>query len=589
MHNRLSKRCFITAIFLFCTTPHISAQTPRLIPTQESKHGSKISYLGQVASENTIVLDANNGFFDAGIRAAGQYAVPEQDKELISAHFTHLTMPAAKSNAVARWYLWARQPGDVLLKITISVPPEEAGAEWKLRLGSQEKIFVAAASDHDTPAPKLFQFKIGTSGKQMVSLSRISKRPTPQTRIHNISLTGPAITNSSVLRARWRPAAIHTQYFSSDCPATTMWVFESQNLSDVTSYSPMTTKFGYFGATFGADGMAAGGVNFSMWAASRNSKSAPPLQTMPHLLATGHPQAIFGGFGHEGSGVKIRNWEPFAHHPKSVIQALRVESKDGTDTYSGYLFDERTNHWILYAVGRRPQKSKAAAGPTVLRPASFCEVPGPPATQRSGDQQRTMRRRGWFYGEDKLWHVVDRQTSSTKKDAGPKNKFIGVEDDWFIMGTGGMEMLEATGEVRIRTTTKKLPTYLQPKLAAELFQLPAQISDSSATATNTSARVTYRIPDAGTNATAILHYGPRDCLSFVSRTLHGTEKKGVSRQLLSTDRTWASATKSTSIRSGKSDFDLTDLNPNTDYHYRLLVKNDAGKCWAFESGTFRTK
>lgn len=588
MHSRLKTQLLVTSSLLICLPPTVDAQSPRLIPTKESKHGANVSYLGQLAPENTIVLDANNGFFDAGFRAEGQHVVTGPEKELISSHFTHLTVPTAKSNAAARWYLWVKQPGEILVTLTMHVPASEVGSKWRLSFGSREQHFTTATSDREPPRPLLFEFSIDAAGKHTLELSRISNQPTPKTQIQNLTLTGSAISDSSILRARWRPAAIHTQYASSSCPETTMWVFESQSLSKVSSYSPMTTRFGYFGATFNADGLAAGGVNFSMWAASRNSQSAPPLLSMPHLLATGHPQAEFGGFGHEGSGVKIRNWEPFAHHPKSVIQALRVESKNGTETYSGYLFDERTNRWVLYAVGRRPQKSQPAAH-TVLRPASFCEVPGPPATERSGDRLRNMRRRGWFYGEDKQWHAVDRQTSSNRKNDGPTNKFIAAEDDWFVMGTGGMEMLQATHEVRIHTATNELPAYLQPEVAAQLFQLPAEIGDSSDMAAQTSAKIAYDIPIAGANAVATLYYGPRDCLTFVKRELHGTEKHGVSGQILSTDRTWESSTAPASASNGLNEFQLTGLKSNSDYHYRLLVTNDAGKCWAFQSGTFRTK
>ena len=71
---------------------------------------------------------------------------------------------------------------------------------------------------------------------------------------------------------------------------------------------------------------------------------------MPHLLATGNPTAEFSGFGHEGSGVKLRGWEPFAHHPKSVIQALRMEISPEFETYYGYFYDDRTDRWKLYTV-----------------------------------------------------------------------------------------------------------------------------------------------------------------------------------------------------------------------------------------------
>ncbi len=87
----------------------------------------------------------------------------------------------------------------------------------------------------------------------------------------------------------------------------------------------MTTRFGYFAGLFNGERKASGGINFSMWAASAHSEKAPALSDMPHLIATGNSLAEFSGFGHEGSGVKIRNWSPLAHQPDSIIQALRVE------------------------------------------------------------------------------------------------------------------------------------------------------------------------------------------------------------------------------------------------------------------------
>ncbi len=74
-----------------------------------------------------------------------------------------------------------------------------------------------------------------------------------------------------------------------------MWIFESRSACDYSSYSPITTAFGYYGATFNKDRRAAGKMNFSMWAASKNAKTIPPLDQMPHILATGNPDAEFSG------------------------------------------------------------------------------------------------------------------------------------------------------------------------------------------------------------------------------------------------------------------------------------------------------
>ncbi len=578
-------RSLIALASLLCSTTTVPADVPGLVRTTEQWNGRQISYLVQQESNSRLQLNASNGFFDRGFSAAGQTAAPADEKHLIPSHFDHLVLRGGMADVTARWHVLISSPGALTIRPQFTVPASERQTRWEISVRNTRRTFMPA-SEESTP----LTFSVDQAGRHTVVLRRLDNDVPGETQIHGLLVSCPAATKAGVIRARWRPAAIHTQYSSSTCPETKMWVFETQSVTPVSSYSPITTRFGYFGASFGSDGRAAGGVNFSMWAASRNAKQAPPLNEMPHLLATGNPQAEFGGFGHEGSGVKIRNWEPFAHHPRSVIQALRVQSKDGYDTWTGYLFDERTRRWVLYAVGRRPTQLRRGQTETFLRPASFCEIPGPPATQRSGDIRRIMRRRGWFYGEDHRWHPVDRQTSGNPRTArDPVNKFIAAEDGWFLMGTGGVEMLDPVTEVRLSETSDRLPVFLQPDVAQQLFELPVEFGETSAEAGRTTATVSYDLKDAGPDATAVLHYGPVDCLTFVARKLHGTEKAGVSEKLLSADRVWAHTTATQSVSNGRNRFQLDNLKPATRYFYRLLVTNRRGKSWAFDSGSFETQ
>lgn len=570
-----------------------SAQPFEMLATDETMFGSRVFYRAQPARDGVVVLNANNGFFDKGaFRAEGKIEAPADEKALISSHFTHL-VPTANTAGAARWYVWIPRAGTVEFAAYFRAPKSANGQTWTLAVGDAKREIRLRPGDETQSQGRPERFRIDSPGKYPIALSRAGTSESASVDFFRLVLRGDAIEKASLLRARWRPAAVHTQYHSSTCPTTKLWVFESQNVSNVSSYSPMTTRFGYFGGSFSADGRASGGVNFSMWAAGRNATEAPPLSQMPHLLATGNPQAEFSGFGHEGSGVKIRNWEPYSHHPKSIVQALRVETSDGYDTYTGYLFDDRIDRWVLYAVGRRPVASskRGGAAETVLRPNSFCEVPGPPNVERTGDQPRTMRRRGWFYGSDQKWHAVDRQTVGIRPKDAPVNKFIGVDDDgWFVMGTGGMEMLDGTKEVSIERPSRELPPYLRPAKARQLFESPVAIGQSNATdVTNQSATVNYELNDLGESATATLHYGVDDCVTFVSRKLHGTEKRGLSSELLSRERTWSKSTQPMPIENGTNRFSLTDLNPGTTYYYRVLVVDDDGKMWADRSGSFATK
>jgi hypothetical protein len=579
---------WVASLLLLMLGAQVLRAQPRLFSATAAGGGDAISYFAEDAIEGQIILDANNGFFDKGMfRGAGQYAVPDADQEYISAHFDHLRSVSSQAGGSARWYVWIPAAGQVVLRVHLQVPASEAGVRWRVGFGEQSRVVTTQESDSKEAQDWSLSFQVKSTGKQTVSMTKLDSRSTPASEIHRIKVSGSSIKGAKLIRARWRPSAVHTRFTSSSCPDPVMWVFESQNVSEFSSYSPITTPFGYFGASFDADGKAAGGVNFSMWAASKSASKAPPLVEMPRLIATGNPNAEFSGFGHEGSGVKIRNWEPYSHHPKSVIQALRLETQGGIDTYYGYLFDERIDRWVLYAAARRPSGRSSQRGG--LRVGAFCEIPGPPRNQRTGDQVRTIRRRGWFYDKDGVWHVVDTQTLGDKPEH--TNKFIGQsKQGWLTSGTGGVEMVTAKTTVVIDAAKVKLPGYLQPAKADQLFGLPVIFGSTQATdVAATSATVQYDMIDAGANAKGTVYYGPTDCLTFIKRKLHGTERKGVSGLMLSDERTWAHQTEEQGVTDGVNRFSVTDLKPGSEYFYRILITSESGKSWDFRSGSFRTR
>lgn len=560
---------------------------PALFDTGLKLNELAVSYFGQKASNGKLVLDANNGFFDKGrFKATGKTTSPASDKAFISSHFNALRCINKNSGGSAHWYLWLNAEESLTASFYLNVSEKDAGSKWKIVLADQEFEVTTVQSDGSTPQPWNLKFKVDSIGKHKIAFIKADDTTKIGFSLLKCELEGKAIETSAILRARWRPAAIHPSYQASTCAKTKLWVFESRNGCDHSNYSPMTTPFGYFGATFSSDRKASGGVNFSMWAAGHSSTKAPPLSKMPHILATGNPDAEFGGFGHEGSGVKIRNWVFYKHRPTSVIQALRVESNDGIDTYYGYLFDERSNNWVLYAMGNKPSKNGREV---FLRTTSFCEVPGPPHVERTGDKLRTILRRGWVMDQDGTWHQSDSEHFKRKS---PSNKFITTnKEGWFMACTGGLEIFSSPKrDVSVKTDTKfDLPNYLSPEKVKQLHQLPVTIGKSATdNLTSSSATVSYDIKKSGTNATASLHYGTVDCITFVKRKLHGTEKKGVSGKMLADDRTWSHQTPSQSITAGKNTFTLKNLKPDTVYYYRVLTKNDSGKVWARTNGSFRT-
>lgn len=549
-------------------------------------------YRGHAAIDGRLVLDANNGFFDrAAFHAEIPSPVPPSQRDLISSHFRWLVARGKEVTDTARWHFWFTRPGTVHVRLYFDVPAEAAGTHWQMSLGDHTHSFRSQVTRPDMPQPQTFQFHVDRIGKYTLAIGRNGAEK-HATKIARIELTGPAISGAHLLRARWRPAAIHTRYQCTECPETSLWVFETQSLSPRSSYSPMTTRFGYYGGTFNELGRASGLLNFSMWAAGRNATTAPSLSEMPHLLATGNRNAVFGGFGHEGSGVKIRNWEPIDGEPQSIIQALRVQSDASYDTYSGYFYDQTDGRWVLFATGRKPRDPKRTDddSPTTLRVASFCEIPGPPDRERSGDRQRVIRRRGWYYGTDLRWHPVDQQTTSRKPKSPPINQSIGTDDGWFLMATGGMEMFDPVDSVSIRNPQHPHPQYLTAEKTADLFRGPVEFGDATVSDVGSDrATIQFHLGRIPAGAHAKVYYGPVDCITFVPRTLHGTEKSEVSESMLAENRTWAFVSAETDVVNGTNRIQLTNLKPKSVYHFRVYVEHDGGKSWDFHSGQFQTR
>jgi hypothetical protein len=540
-----------------------------------------VFHQAQGANDGVLVLNATNGFFDKGkIRAVGQKTGQEHDKNLIKASFDDLQFLPGKNDATARWYLWAEKAGEVKVSIRWGEGFKSLvdGDTWILS-GKDGKV----SHEFDGRGQPLEITLPVRVGKQTIEFRRDGGHKTT-TSVKSLTLSGDHVEHLKLLRARWRPAAIHTRYGATGCEEPVMWVFESRSACEVSSYSPMTTGFGYFGATFGAGRRAAGEVNFSMWAVSQKAgkDNLPPLADMPHLLATGNPEAEFSGFGHEGAGVKIRNWTPYAHQPGSVIQALRVENNGIYHTYYGYLFDEREKRWVLYAMGNKIPKKNA---PAKVRATSFCEVPGPPQVERTGDLERVIERRGWLFdGEGKMFPVDQMATK-----AHYQNHEISMSDDhWFQMKTGGLDFREVPGKVA-SDFKHPLPEYLKPEAFKQLYELPTNIGKSEVgQVTGNSATITYPVKKAGTRATGVLWFGAVDGITFVPRKLHGTERGRMSEDLFSKDRVWSFQTPEKEMKNGKNLFSLGGLKPGTKYFYRLFVKNERGKCWASESDSFTT-
>ena len=567
---------------------------PALFTVNAEEGERAVSYFGEPAQEGRIQLTAWNGFFDQGAFVAHNPSpAPDAEQPFITKHFEYLQVAKGRrkggANAdSARWHIWTADAGALEVAVFLTVPDPEADAAWTITCGEQTYSVKAKASNGDRPQGWKLRIPVG-KGRHTIALAPLDPSAVAATKIHRLELSGAVAASAKLLRVRWRPAAVHTGYASSTCESSNLWVFESKSLNEASSYSPINTPFGYFGTTFDASRESPRGFNFSMWATAKG-KEAPPLTSMPHLLATGNPDADFSGFGHEGSGVKLRGWDCLDWNPTSVVQALRIERNGDRDHYYGYFYHGPKAQWILYAAGARPPRRKNAASHGFSKVTSFCEVPGPPQRQRTGDVERRLARRGWFLGPNGSWHVADIHTCNDKQPASSRRIARG-EDGWHISLAGGIEINESPARLELKSSPQAAPPeFLAPDKFEQLFHVPVRFQGRSAqNVERGSATIQYELGGLGPNASAKLYYGPVDCVTFVGRELHGTEKKGASADFYTSDRTWSYETPAQPAKDGKMRFRLTDLTPDTQYFYRAFVTHAEGKSWSFETGTFTTR
>ncbi len=379
---------FIVPAFIAIASAAAQTVTPVSIGSEQ---GVEQVVLTETAADGKLTLLPGHSFFSGANGAKLSGESPGSDELNGSRQWTRIEGLKSKEQRVV-FPLWLRADGDLKGKIN----------------GSGR--FAVSLGELTTTGSASFEFKNVKTGRVDLVLA-----PDGPASIESIELSGSAIAGAQLLRARWRPAAIHSGFTSSELGSakSRLWIMEVRPIyGEKDFYSPITTPFGYFGSTFNAD-HTSGGINFSMWSFQRGA-AEPPVAQLSHLLAIGHPQATFGHFDHEGTGVKLRDWNPYEGQKiASTVLALRVEPGQPYDTYTGWFLDQQTRQWRLYASGRKWSEKRSI---TSLLPGCFVEVPGPPHIERTGHIPRAADFRGWCRDDNGKWHPLDVMNGS-KADA----------------------------------------------------------------------------------------------------------------------------------------------------------------------------
>lgn len=536
---------------LFLFTPLLSfgegqiGESPKFVP---SKTNSEESYLVQQSKDGVLLLTPNEAFYpQLGLKAAGS-ASGEDFRGLNGGNqFAHIE--GWDEGEEAEWGVLFAGAGKFEAAL------EASGGRFSLVVG-------------DAPPKRLSgqatEFEVSEAGPVSIRL----RGEDSGGKVEAVRLSGPAVEGAAIIRKRWRPAAAHTKFSSSRGPEKVrLWIMEMDAVpGDLAFYSPITTPFGYYGPTWKADGTVNSGFNFSLWSFGRG-KPEPPVEQLSHLIAIGNPDASFGGFDHEGTGVKIRDWEPLdGRQGQRQALALRVEPGEKYDTYHSYFFATDEKRWRLFGSGKKWNKGKPIEN---LWVGSFVEVPGPPPVQRTGLYERTMRYRGWVMDEGGKWYTLDQmQNGNVDKESGLTHTDRGMtEDGWFYMTTGGWVFRNPPNRgkaVKLSASGGRPDVdYLDPEDLEFLQGVPTSVEVTNIERRLDKARVTFQIDGVGDDAELFAYHGTKEGLTFVDR--------------------WSGSMKVSNPREGENQIVIEGVDSASPLHVRVFLKNEEGQFWSRET------
>lgn len=529
---------------------------------------------------DTILLDINRVFFSPVGRLRN---VPLNDAigEVVNQNkfYDYTTDWENKTDALV-WGIDINTPGELRVIPFIGLPDIQKGSQIEISIGEKKKNITLNSTGgyNDYRNQDVAIFDITEKGRYQLCMKIKSKSSDGNIAcVKGLKLTGKASINSSAVKLRWRPAAVHASFNHTSNPQNIiMAVYEHTIITNqIACYQPITTPFGYFGSTWDPINQQFGGLNFSLWTFSANSP-IPPTEQFSHLIAVGEDLYI-DGFNHEGTGVKARGNNPYEKMVGST-QILAVKKIPGNpyDVYYSYYYDTANKKWKLYGCGKKYNASALK----YLTTGAFVEQPGSAEKERSNHKKRQVKISGWLMTADNQWLSINTMIPTGNLEEYSYKNWKSNTDGSFIMEMGGFESLlnEKPENITSNSNLQK-PDYLNDVALTELSKLPASIEMKEAfNIGSTSATVSFNIVDIGTNPIVKIYWGKTDGLTFVEGN------KGAAESVK-----WDYNTTLAVTTNGLLNYTLNNLEPKTTYYYRLQIKNDQGETWTFDTQKLQTK
>ena len=527
-----------------------------------SLQGEELFFMAQRTSGAKLLLTPNESFFpNRGLRAQGDCEVPETERA-INGGTRYKMITQWDPGDQAEWGLWFEKTGTVQIRIWMAHTEKEG--RYTLLLGNQKRSFSTGKTGDEPESLKTLTFNVRKSGQHLLRLTCDEESKRSRSQLHAIEVAGRAVKNAAVLRKRWRPAAAHARFYNSHDPeGVRLCIMEMDAKPGILGfYSPLTTPFGYYGPTWTASGLVNTGFNFSLWSFSAGQEE-PPVEQLSHLIAIGDPDAKFSGFSHEGTGVKIRGWEPLeGRQGQRQVFAIRMEPGETYTTYITYFFAADEKRWHLFGVGKKYNERKPKQ---TLGIGSFVEVPGPPRVQRTGPYERRMRYRGWVVDAKGELHPYDRMSDGDiDRKTGMTQTRRGItKDGWFYLQTGGwtFQKKEKPEAIKLPRPDKRRIDYLSSTDLKYLQTVPSAIAGTDVKFSGNRATLSFNIRNLGKNPEVKVYWGEDEGLTFAKR--------------------WANHIDMKNPREGSNTIVLDPAGKTL--RVRLLLKNHEGQFWSMDT------
>jgi len=480
------------------------------LPFGVSDEGDQLYYKVQPSQGKYLYLGPNEVFFSDSRSLTLGGGVANSKMSLNNGKEFSTIQNFKEKNAKLEWGLILKEGRDLRADFFINASSSDVGRIFSVQLDESESTEVEITQDIISSGRFSVDFFQVSEGFHLFRVTAVNAYKS-DFQVLNVRLRAlssqesEALINSYIVRERWRPSAAYSSWSSSSGHAVKAWIMELTSESEGGHFSPITTNFGYYGPIFKPDNKALE-MNMSFWGDQEG-----PVNKQSHLLGIGSSQGVFGRWSHEGTGVKVRDWKNFDSNTSGTYTIGMRYSDDGVfRTFYGYFWNEGTEEWQLYSIGRVLIKNKL----TSLKTKAFIEVLGGPEQERSGQKLRKINYRGWVRNSQGIWSELDQLHLSKGSEFVNKNSGITQDGERFFTSTGGFvnRMPYAENHVLTKMASRQ-PVYMQSDKLEKFDQVPyVPLVEEAFLSQSNVLTVKFRVKTEETSNVTIC-WGEEDALS----------------------------------------------------------------------------